>query len=110
MAADRMRKVNELLLQNVSEVFSRELDLPEGVFVTVTSVDTSRDLKHAVVYLTVLPDGKRGSALEYIQRHAGEVQKMLGSRVQLKFTPRLRFELDQGAIKAQGVFDVMDVG
>jgi ribosome-binding factor A len=110
MSAERMRQVNEEIRTRVAEIVVRDLELPLGSFVTVNSVDTSKDLKHARVYITILPDNLRGSTMDFIKRKTGYVQKLLGSRISMKFTPRLRFILDDGLIKAQEVFDVMDRG
>lgn len=103
-----MRKVNEMLRMAVAEILLREVELPLGSFVTVTSVDTSRDLKHAVVYVTVLPDGKRISIIKQLQSSRGHVQQLLGKRISLKFTPKIRFDFDEGFIKAQHVYDALD--
>ncbi len=108
MAGERMRKVNEMLRETISEIISREIDLPLDVFVTITHVDTTRDLKHATVYITVLPDGKRSSTIQFLQGTHGHIQKELGERVKLKFTPRLHFSFDQAEIKAQHIRDTLD--
>lgn len=108
MSGDRMRQVNEEIRTQIADILVREVELPVGSFVTVGLVDTSKDLKHARVYVTVLPDGLRGSTMESLKNKTGFIQKKLGSRLSMKFTPRLRFILDEGQIKAQEVFDVMD--
>lgn len=103
-----MRQVNELLHRHVSEILAREMELPPDVFVTVTQVDTARDLKHATVYVMILPDNKRVSTLRTLTHHLGALQRLLGPRLKMKFTPRLRFALDEQEIKAQHVYDVLD--
>ncbi len=108
MQGDRMRQVNELIHHAVSEIISRRIELPPESFVTITEVDTSRDLKHADVYLMVIPDGRRVSTMKYIQSHSGLIQRELGKTVQIKFTPKLRFRFDERRIKAQQVYDVLD--
>ncbi|MFH1426475.1 MAG: 30S ribosome-binding factor RbfA [Candidatus Kerfeldbacteria bacterium] len=108
MAAERMQKINELVRERVSEIISRDIDLSPDVFVTITTVDTSRDLKHSTVYVTVIPDGKRLSVVRDLQARAGRIQKELGSKITIKFTPRLTFKLDEGAIHAQHIYDILD--
>ena len=56
MAAARMRKVNEAVREVVSAHIAEDLKDPRIGFVTVTSVETSPDLRHARVYVTVLGD------------------------------------------------------
>lgn len=103
-----MRQVNELIRTAVAKILVEDLELPLDVFVTVTSVDTSRDLQNAIVYLTVIPDGKRVSTIKKIEQLQGRVQKMLGQRISLKYTPKLQFRFDEGAIKAQNVYAALN--
>lgn len=103
-----MRQVNEELRTQIAMILSRDIELPLGSFITVGSVDTSKDLKHARIYVTVLPDNLRGSTMDFLKRKTGYIQKMLGGKLTMKFTPKLRFVLDDGQIKAQGIFDAMD--
>lgn len=108
MGAERMRQVNELLRQHISEILVREMELPLDSFVTVTRVETSRDLKHATVYVMILPDNRRVSTLRALTKHLGALQRLLGPRLKMKFTPRLKFTLDEQEIKAQQVYTVLD--
>lgn len=108
MATDRIRKVNMQLRRDISEIIVREIELPLDVLVTVLSVDSSRDLQHAVVYVSVLPDGKRASTLELLRKRTGLVQHLLGDRLRFKFTPKISFRLDEQQIKAQRLYDTMD--
>lgn len=105
---NRMEKVNELVQHAVAEIILREIELPLGVFVTVTHVETSRDLKHANVYMTVLPDSKRVSSIKHIEQRQGLIQKELGKRVSFKFTPKLHFQFDEAEMKAQSIYDALD--
>lgn len=108
MAADRIRQVNELLRKLIGEIVSREIELPLDVFVTITKVETARDLKHAKVFLTVLPDSKRVSTIRMIDRRVGMIQGMLRKRIEMKFIPRITFVFDEGVIKAQQIYDTLD--
>ena len=52
--AQRMRRVNELMREVIGSAITTELEDPRIGFVTVTSVDTSPDLRSAKVYVSVL--------------------------------------------------------
>ena len=56
MAAPRMRRVNEVLREVVGAAIVDDLSDPRIGFVTVTSVETSPDLRSAKVYVSVLGD------------------------------------------------------
>ncbi len=91
---DRMRKVNELLREVLSESL---LDLkdPRIGFVTVTAVRTSPDLSHATVYVSVLgSERKRQRSLEGLEAAHGVLQARIANEVRMKRTPTLTFEYD----------------
>ena len=56
MASDRMRRVDEAVREVLSDAV-RQLKDPRIGFVTVTDVDTSPDLRHATVFVSVLGTG-----------------------------------------------------
>src|SRR5215510_4639443 len=94
MPSDRMRKVNELLREVLSEAL---LDLkdPRIGFVTVTAVRTSPDLRQATVYVSVLgSERKRERSLEGLEAAHGVLQARIANEVRLKRTPTLTFAYD----------------
>lgn len=104
-----MRKVNEQVLHKVAEAVSRDVEIPLDSFITVTGVQTSRDLRHAKVNVMVIPDGKRITTMKKLNAQKGQVQKALASALKMKFTPKIHFELDDLGIRAQHMYDVLDV-
>ncbi len=91
---DRMRKINELLREVLSEAVL-ELKDPRIGFVTITGVRASRDLRHAIVYVSVLgSERKREQSLEGLGAAHGVLQARVASEVRLKRTPTLTFEYD----------------
>jgi len=90
----RMRKVNELLKEVVAEVVT-ELKDPGLGFVTITEVDTSPDLRHAVVYYSVLgTDEEAAETAAALKRAAPHIQTIAGGQVRMKYTPKMVFEVD----------------
>ena len=99
--ADRMRRVNESLRQVLSEALL-ELKDPRIGFVTVTSVETSRDLDHAKVWLSVFGSEKqRDRTLEALGSAAGVLQARINRELKLRRTPHLEFVYDRAV--EQGV-------
>jgi ribosome-binding factor A len=92
--SERMRRVNAALREVLSESIA-ELKDPRIGFVTVTGVKTSRDLRQATVYVSVLGSArKREATLEGLQSSHGVLQSRLNSELRLKRTPQLTFEYD----------------
>ena len=105
---DRMRQVNEEIHRIVAEIVARDVELPLDTFVTVTHVQTSKDLRHSSIFLTVLPDAKRVSTIKVIERASRHIQRIFGQKISLKFTPKLQFHFDEGEIRAQKIYDALD--
>ena len=90
----RMRRVNEALREVLSEGIGTLKD-PRIGFVTVTGVETSPDLRHATVYVSVLgPEKKREATLAGLQSSHGVLQTRVNRELRLKRTPQLTFEYD----------------
>jgi ribosome-binding factor A len=93
--SERVRRVNELMRQILSEALVEMTDPGLG-FVTITSVDTTRDFEHATVYVSVLGNElKRERSLRALERAKARLQAQVGREVTLRRTPRLRFVYDE---------------
>ena len=91
---ERMRRVNEALREVLSEGIGSLKD-PRIGFVTVTGVNTSPDLRHATVYVSVLGSEKtRDSTIAGLQSSHGVLQDRVNAELRLKRTPQLTFEYD----------------
>ena len=89
-----MRRVNESLRQVLAEALP-ELKDPRIGLVTVTAVETAPDLRHAVVYVSVLGnERKRAATLRGLEAAHGVLQSRLARQLRMKRTPQLTFEYD----------------
>ena len=89
-----MRRVNEALRAVLSEGLL-ELKDPRIGFVTVTGVETTSDLRHAIVYVSVLgSEKKRTRTLAALASAHGPLQARIGRELRMKRTPQLAFQYD----------------
>jgi ribosome-binding factor A len=96
-----MRRVNASLREVLSESLG-ELNDPRIGLVTITGVETSRDLRSARVFVSVLGlERKRLQAIDGLQAAHGVLQARIGRELRLKRTPQLAFEYDPSV--ARGV-------
>ena len=92
--SDRMRRVNAAVREVLSEAVG-ELQDPRIGFVTITGVKTSTDLRHAVVFVSVLgSETKREKTLDGLAAAHGVLQARIAQELRLKRTPQLAFEYD----------------
>jgi ribosome-binding factor A len=101
MAGDRMRRVNEAVRAVLSDAITKDLKDPRIGFVTVTAVDTSPDLRHAKVYVSVLGDPE--PSLEGLRSAHGFLQRRVAEELRLKHTPTLEFGFDDTAERADRI-------
>jgi ribosome-binding factor A len=95
MATARMRRVNEVLREVIGAAISSELSDPRIGFVTVTSVETSPDLRTARVYVSVLGDElQREATLVALRSSHGILQAKIAAETRMKRTPTLSFHYD----------------
>ncbi len=92
---DRMRKVNSVVREAVAEIVE-ELKDPRLGFVTVTGVDTAPNLRHAVVWYSVLgPPEQRQATQQALDAAAPRISHAVGREIRMKYTPKLTFRLDE---------------
>ena len=102
--SQRQLRVGETIRRALSEVLARgDVHDPElnRLSITVGEVRTSPDLKIATAY--VLPMGGQGQdeVIELLARNKSELRRLMAKKLTLKFSPDLRFRLDE-------TFDQMD--
>ncbi|MBD0330685.1 MAG: 30S ribosome-binding factor RbfA [Thermoleophilia bacterium] len=103
-----MRRVNEAVREVLSDTLP-ELKDPRIGFVTVTAVDTTPDLRHATVHVSVLgSERKRAAALAGLEAAHGVLQRRLARELRLKRTPQLAFEYDPSAERAVRMAQLID--
>jgi ribosome-binding factor A len=104
----RTERVDELLRQEIGEILEREVADPRIGFVTVTDVETTPDLRHARVWVSVIaPQAEREATLAALGRAMSFVRRELGSRVRLKRIPELSVRLDDTAQRGTRVLRLL---
>jgi ribosome-binding factor A len=111
MAGGRMRRVDEAVREVLSDAIAKDLKDPRIGFVTVTAVNTSRDLRHARVYVSVLGDQReRAATLDGLRSAHGYLQGVIAAELKLKHTPALTFEYDETVERAARLTELMQRG
>ncbi len=109
MPSLRLQRVRELLKREIGEVIRREFPVNEAGLVTVNDVDVAGDLHSAIVFISILgnPDQqKRG--LNLLQEHRKRIQGLVGRAVVLKYTPTLKFLIDDSVVRGNRVLQIIE--
>ena len=109
MTSDRMRRVNEAVREVLSAAITTELKDPRVGFVTVTAVETSPDLRHARVFVSVLGNpGERRRTLKALDSAHGYLQRRVGGELRMKNTPQLQFVYDDTPERGMRISELLD--
>jgi ribosome-binding factor A len=106
--ADRMRRVNEAVREVVSARLAEGLRDPRIGFLTVTSVETSTDLRHARVYVSVLGDAEqRDATMAGLESAHGVLQLAVARELRMKHTPTLEFLFDESIGRGMRITELL---
>ena len=108
MPAERMDQVNSLLQQQISSVIAREVEFPDKMFATIQRVETSRDLRFAKVFVSIIPFEKRKDGLKILVTSRKHIATEVGAHVELRSTPKIIFVLDETSETASEIEAVLD--
>ncbi|HET9491182.1 MAG TPA: 30S ribosome-binding factor RbfA [Methylomirabilota bacterium] len=96
MQGKRLDRVNQLIREEISLLLQRELKDPGLGFVTVTEVETTKDLRSAKIFVSVLGDeGQWTASLAALTRARGFIRNWLREHLDLRVTPELEFRADR---------------
>ena len=108
MPSRRTEKAAEAIREVVSMAILAELNDPRVRDVTVTYVEVSRDLRYAKVHVSVMGDEARQKlTLRGLQSAAGFLQAKIAERIDIRYTPKLSFLLDQGVKRSIAVAQIL---
>lgn len=102
--SQRQLRVGELVRRALSEILSRgdvhDVDL-NRLSITVGEVRVTPDLRIATAYVLPLGGDGKDDVVPLLARNKGELRRIIGKKLALKYAPDLRFRLDD-------TFDKMD--
>jgi ribosome-binding factor A len=109
MASLRHERVRELLKREIGETIRREFYVADVGLISVNDVDLAGDLKSAMVYISILGNAdqqKRG--FTQLTEHRIRIQGLVGRAVVLRYTPTLRFLLDDSVVRGNRVLQIIE--
>lgn len=109
MPSRRLQRVRELVKRALGEAIRREIPVSQAGLIFVNDVEVSGDLRNAKVFVSVL-GGKeqQKSALAVLTQNRSRLQELLAKSVVLKFTPQLRFVMDDSIERGNRVLQIID--
>jgi ribosome-binding factor A len=106
--SQRTERVDELLRQEIGAIVTREIADPRIGFATITSVETTDDLRHAKVWVSVIGQpAERDAALAALRHAMPFVRHELGGRLRMRRIPDLHVHLDDTAERGTRILQML---
>ncbi len=105
--SERIAKVNSLIQEELGKIIVKEELFPPDMMLTIISVETSVDLKHAKVKVDTVPPQKIGFALKTLESNIYDLQQALNKKLVMRYVPKIRFIQDEGQGKIERIEEVL---
>lgn len=105
----RHERVRELLKRAIGEAIRREFHVNDVGLITVNDIDVGGDLRTAVIFISILgkpEQQKRG--LQVLEENRIRLQQLVSKSVVLKYTPTLKFIVDDSIVRGNRVLQILD--
>jgi ribosome-binding factor A len=109
MSTLRHQRVRELLKRTVGEILRREISIEAAGLITVNDVGVSADLHSATVFVGVIGSPEQQQrARQVLEKNRPRIQFLLGQAVVLKYTPHLRFVVDDSIQRGNRIIEIIE--
>jgi len=106
--SQRTERVDELLRQEIGSIVARDVADPRVGFVTITDIETTQDLRHAKVWVSVIGQpAERDAAVEALRHAMPFIRHELGKRLRIKRIPDLHVHLDDTAERGTRILQLL---
>jgi len=109
MPSLRKFRVRELLKREIGEILRRELPVETSGLVTIHDVIMSSDLKSATIFVGILGAPRQREETEAaLKQMTPLIRGQLGRSITLRYTPSLRFVVDDSIAEGDRVLSIME--
>jgi ribosome-binding factor A len=98
----RTRRVSAIIQEVLAEEIERLTD-PRLGLVSVTGVDVAPDMRHAVIFVSVVDHSHLDETLEGLRAAAPRLRAAMGHQIRTKYTPELEFRADTGVVGGERI-------
>lgn len=99
----RIDKINKLIKTHISELIPRNVSLKNGVFLTVSKVDTTPDLRYTRIFVSIFPEKDIDYVEKTLAKESYRLQGALNKKLHMKPLPKIRFVTDMTESKADEI-------
>lgn len=89
-------QLSSLIQKELGEAIAKNIEFPVGSLVTISQVEIAKDLKRAVIWVSVIPGELSEQVLTVLNKARGFLQHQLGEEIRTRIIPRIEFAIDHG--------------
>ncbi|MFH1894596.1 MAG: 30S ribosome-binding factor RbfA [Patescibacteria group bacterium] len=104
----RLQRINQLIKKEVSQLILKEIDFEPGILVTITRVETAKDLLDTNVFVSVFPENNFSKTIDFLNRKTSFLQKEINKSLRMKPLPRLHFLSEKETLKAGRIEEILE--
>lgn len=106
---DRLERISEALKREISILLQEDINDPRIGNITITRVETSRDLRFAkVFYVIYSSDVEKDQIVKGLKKASSFIRGKLAERISMKFTPRISFHYDDTDAKKESMDKIFE--
>ncbi len=105
---ERIKKVNQVVRKELFQIIIREVEFPVNVYVTLTRVETSVNLRQARIYVSVMPENRTREVLNILKSQIYGLQQKLNKRLFMRPVPKIFFVEEKETAKAGKVEEILE--
>lgn len=107
----RLESLSEVIKEELAQMVLREVELPEGVLLTITRIGITDDKQRATVFVSLLGGNNaeeiRYKVLDLLFKTTPLLQRMLNRKLRTRPVPRIRFSIDEEELKRQRIEELL---
>lgn len=108
MSQMRIGRINEEIQKELSSLI-RTLKDPrvQNAMISITSVDTTGDLRYSKIYISVLEKDKSKEVIKGLKSAGGYLRREIGNKLKLRYTPELVFVEDDSITQGAKMYALL---
>ena len=104
----RTDRIEELIKEEIAYILREDVKDPRLGMVSVTKVKVTPDLRHAHIYISPFKEEEVEAILQCLKNARGFIQRRLGRRVQLRYTPVIEFHIDDSIKYGAHIMEILE--
>jgi ribosome-binding factor A len=92
----------------LGKIIAKEIEFPKGIFVTLTRVETSKDLSESKVFISCFPKESSKEVFENLEKEIFFIQKKLNEKLVMRKIPRIKFFEEEKTAQAAKIEEILE--